>query len=131
MGIVVEEMAADNADTAPALLTPDSDVALGLVVEEATFDVNNGAVASSNPVSYVESAQLAVKDASTYLDSIAPGPSNRMDRLLPVNEAVLSSIVSQNGTWTILTKRLATLLGVADQIAEVGHSRSLISISQS
>lgn len=64
----------------------------------------------------VAKAKLDAEEACTSLGNIAPGPSSHQPP--PVNDAVLSSIVSQDGSWTLLSNRLTTLLGVADQVAE-------------
>ena len=62
-------------------------------------------------------ARFDVAKAFTSFRNIAFGPT--IPQPPPANDAVLSSIVSQNGSWTLLSNRLAMLLGIADHIAEV------------
>lgn len=62
-------------------------------------------------------AKFDAKEASNSLGNIAPEPWSHQPP--PVNDAALSYVVSQSGSWTLLSDRLTTLLGVADQVAEV------------
>lgn len=95
-----------NMDTAPAF-----DEAYVSADRTARGPLENGAD--------VAKAKLDVEEASESLANIAPSPSNH--QLPPVDDAVLSSIVSQQGSWTLLSNRLTGLLGVADRVAEVGR----------
>lgn len=86
-----------------------------LVVEGPSVDPTNVISGPSDAVI----ADLAIKEASDALSDIKLGVSNSLYKQPPVNDPVLSTVMSQRDSWAILSARLTRLLGVADQVAEV------------
>lgn len=113
---VREEVSTGSSEThsTPSALT--SDANMGFAHREAATNADRGESRPFDTGTDVAKAKSDANEAFTSLANITPGPRAPQPFM---NDAVLSSIVSQSGSWTLLSNRLTTLLGVADQVAEV------------
>lgn len=117
MSLVKEDELLDTVKAPSRPSESASNVDKASTAHETAIDAESAESKSLDAGADVARTKINVAEASTSLTNIASGPS--IYQPFPVNNTVLSSIVSPKGSWSLLSERLATLLGVADQIAEV------------